>query len=345
MYPRNDDISTRKKTHLELARNPEAQMDSDSFADYQLPYNPLPEISLEQVDTTTNLLGTKLSQPLIIASMTGGVSHAQTINANLAEAAEVTRIALSVGSQRIALEKEEAIKSFAIVREKAPNAVIFANMAAVQLNYGYTVEHYRRVVDMVQAQAVYLHLNPLQEALQPNGDTDFSDLSRKIEDLVKNIGVPIFVKEVGHGLSEKIAQRLVDMGVRGIDVAGTGGLSWAWIEATNSQQAEMADWFKNTGLSTRELVKKISHAVKPPILVASGGIRNPVQGLKAGLLGANFYSAATPFLQPAMDSAEAVIDLINKWQKGLQVGMFIIGANNWKEVKSRIANSDLNDAD
>ena len=194
------DIVDRKKQHIELAQRDDSQMKELPFSNYRLPYKALPEIDLANVDTTTTLFNKQLSQPLIIASMTGGEAHAKTINTHLAKAAQEAGVAIGVGSQRVALEVKEARASFEIVRKHAPDAVVFANLAGVQLNYGYNISHYQAVVDMVEADALYLHLNPLQEAIQPEGDTDFSGLKDKIADLVSTLKVPVFIKEVGHGL-------------------------------------------------------------------------------------------------------------------------------------------------
>ncbi|MBN1262788.1 MAG: type 2 isopentenyl-diphosphate Delta-isomerase [Candidatus Pacebacteria bacterium] len=325
-------IAKRKCSHLELSQLTESQMNFDSFSGVKLPYCALPRIKLDEIDTGTELLGKKLNQPLIIASMTGGVAEAKTINANLAKAAQKTKVALGVGSQRIAVEDEKTADSFKIVRRLAPDAVIFSNMAAVQLNYGYDVDDYRRAVDQVAADALYLHLNPLQEALQLEGNTDFSDLLPKIENLVSQIGVPVYVKEVGHGISSLVAKALENVGVAGIDVAGTGGTSWSWIEATNNDRAELAAWFKNFGYTTAESLRQIKPAIKNTALVASGGIRNPIQALKSRLLGADYYSAARPFLTPALQSYEEVVKTINLWQQGLKIAMFCINAQDWKSV-------------
>lgn len=324
------DIQTRKQEHIKLAQDPNSQSHDDLFTDIQLPYRALPELNLTDADTTTTLLGKKISQPLIIASMTGGSAHAETINRNLAEAVETCQVALGVGSQRVALAKPGAVDTFRLVRKYAPTAVIFANMGAVQLNYGHRIDSYRRIVDMVTADALYLHLNPLQEALQPEGDTNYSKLKEKIAALVEQIGVPVFVKEVGHGIDPQTFKDLVDMGVAGIDLAGVGGTSWAWIEGKRSGNELLTEWFKEFGIPTDRLLQNVKDIPRGKTkLVVSGGIRNPIQGLKAHTLGADYYSAAQPFLAPALDNTAAVIDLINTWQKGLQVAMFSCGIKGW----------------
>ncbi len=330
------DIAERKAHHIQLALEAGSQsISGDSFESIPLDYKALPEMNLAEVDTTTTLLGKKLSQPLIIASMTGGTKHARTINQNIAIAAAETGVAFGLGSQRIALELEDARESFAVARKLAPKSVILANMGAVQLNYGWGISDFQRVVDMIKADGLYLHLNPLQEAMQPEGDTDFSGLLDKIHELCSKISVPVFAKEVGHGISAEVAVNLLKAGVSGIDVAGTGGTSWAWIEAKRQpgKKAELfADWFSNFGLSAAdslsqvaEVIRKRGNNVNKPLLIASGGLRSPLSGLKAINLGADYYSAALPFLTAALESSEAVIELIQIWQQGLKTAMFVSG--------------------
>jgi len=330
------EISDRKQQHIALALEEGSQGKGNGWEGFQLPYKALPEINLSDVTTETELLGKRVSQPLIIASMTGGSVHAEAINSHLAQACEAAGVAMGVGSQRVALEKDEAKKTFSLVRKFAPSAVIFANMGAVQLNYGRGVEDYQRIVDMVEADGLYVHINPMQEALQPGGDTDFSGLLAKIENLISKISVPVFVKEVGCGLDPVTARRLIEIGAAGIDVAGTGGTSWTWIEGTRSGNSRMTEWFADFGLPTEMLVEALGKEKGQTMLVASGGIRNPIQGLKAGLMGADYYSAAYPFLAAAMTSAEAVSELLTDWQQGLKIALFGIGSRSWKEAKNPI---------
>lgn len=174
-----EDIEKRKQAHVELCLQPESQGTGNLFAHYDLPYKTLPELSLDEIDLTTELLGTHVSQPLLIGSMTGGSQHGKIINTNIAIAAEATKIPLGIGSQRIALEREKAIASFKLVRRHAPTAFIFANMGAVQLNYGRGIDDFKRIVDMVKANGLYLHVNPLQEAIQPEGNTNYRGLTCK----------------------------------------------------------------------------------------------------------------------------------------------------------------------
>ncbi len=328
------DIQQRKGEHIKLCLDPRSQATESVFSPYQLPYNALPEMSLDDVDTSVTLFGKTLQTPLIIGSMTGGSEHGRAINTNLAVAAGQCGVALAVGSQRIGLEKPDAADTFKLVRQHAPNAVIIANMGAVQLNYGHTIDSYRKVVDMIEADALYLHLNPLQEALQPGGDTDFRGLAAKITQLTATVGVPVLVKEVGHGISADVARVLLEAGVQGIDVAGTGGTSYAWVEAERARNNDFAEWFKDFGIPTDRAVQATATAktAKDQIIIASGGVRSPVDGLKARALGADLFSAAVPFLRPAMKSPEATIATVKNWQRGLRIALFATGTKNWKEA-------------
>ena len=330
-----DDIETRKGDHIRLCLDEGSQADYSVFHKYRLPYVALPEMSLKDIDTSITFCGKTLSMPLIIASMTGGSEHGRTINTNLAKAAEACGVAMGVGSQRIGLEKQDAKDTFLLVRKNAPNACIIANMGAVQLNYGHGVESYRAIVDMVQADALYLHLNPLQEALQPGGDTDFSKLLRGIEELVRKMPVPVLVKEVGHGISGDVARKLFEVGVQAIDVAGVGGTSYAWVEAERSHNDAFAAWFKDVGIPTDQAVIEVADkkTKEGQLLIASGGVRSPLDGLKARALGADLFSAAVPFLRPAIDSAEAAVETVQDWQKALRVAMFSAGVRTWEEAR------------
>lgn len=266
--------------------------------------------------------------------MTGGENKSKTINANLAIACEEMKVAFGVGSMRIALENADAAESFKVARKYAPTTFIFANMGAVQLNYGKNIDDYKKVVDLVRADALYLHLNPLQEAIQPEGDTNWENLAEKITYLIGKIGIPVFIKEVGHGLNPETAKILIKAGAKGIDSAGVGGTSWAWIEGARAQNPNIQDWFKDFGYPTDYLIPQIHQFTRSTnsLLIASGGIRNPIQGLKAHLLGADFYAVAQPFLAPALESPEAVIKQLQDWQQGLKIALFATGAKNWQDA-------------
>lgn len=331
------DIANRKQAHINLCLDPNSQGDGELFSDITLPYRALPELNLSDVSTATQLFNKPLKQPLIIASMTGGTQHAGTINTNLAIAAEACGVAMGVGSQRIGLKNEDARESFKIVRKLAPSAVIFANMGAVQLNYEASIEDYQRVVDMIKADGLYLHINPLQEALQPEGDTNFAGLLDKIALLVKEIDVPVFAKEVGHGIDIQTAQALIDRGVKGIDTAGVGGTSYAWVEAKRADRKDLQHWFKDFGYRSDTLLREYTKLNGEVTKVISGGVRTPIDAVKARTVGADFYSFAQPLLQPALNSPDAVINFITDWQKAVQTTLFVCGWKDWDAAKNYFA--------
>lgn len=331
-----DDIQSRKGDHIRLCLDERSQAENSVFDMYHLPYTALPEMSLTDIDTSTNFFGKELDMPLIIASMTGGSEHGRSINTNLAIAAETCGIAMGVGSQRIGLEKQDAKDTFELIRKYAPTAPIIANMGAVQLNYGHDIDSYKKVVDMVQADALYLHLNPLQEALQSGGDTDFRGLVEKIERLIREMSVPVIIKEVGHGISADVAKILFEIGASGVDVAGVGGTSYAWVEAERSHNDDFAKWFKSFGIPTDQSILQTAKVKTKPaqIVIASGGVRSPLDGLKACALGADLFSAAVPFLKPAMNSPEELIDVIENWKRGLNIAMFASGVKDWAAARN-----------
>lgn len=326
-------MKQRKIDHIKLSLDEGSQSYLNPFDKYQLNYRALPEINLDDVTTGTKLFGRSISQPLIIASMTGGTQYAATINKNLAIAAEKTSVAMGVGSQRIALSSRSAIESFKLVRKNAPNAIIFANMGAIQLNNAKTFQDYRTIIDMIGANALYLHINPLQEALQPGGDTNYAGLIDKIASLISKLKVPVFVKEVGNGIDEESAEALIKAGVSGIDVAGVGGTSYSWIEAKRANSENLADWFKSVGVATDRAIVDISKFKSSISVIASGGIRTPFDTLKAAALGADYYSFARPLLQKAIISSDDTVEYIEEFQKGLQIAMFSCGIKNWSDAK------------
>jgi len=327
-------MKQRKIDHIKLSLDGDSQAPNNPFDKYRLEYRALPEINLDDVSTEVSLLDKTISQPLIIASMTGGTKYAATINKNLAIAAERTRVAIGVGSQRIALHDKSVIKTFELVREYAPTTVVFANMGAIQLNNNKTTRDYQAVVDMIGADALYLHINPLQEALQPSGDTNYASLLSKIATLVGKLNVPVYVKEVGNGIDQLSAKMLIQAGVSGIDVAGVGGTSYSWIEGKRAKSTNLADWFKSIGVETDQAIIDVSDIKGDTSLVASGGIRSPLDGLKAHVLGADYYSMARPLLQKAIVSSEDTIQYIEEFRRGLQVALFSCGSIDWVSSKS-----------
>lgn len=301
----------RKSAHLRACIEEDVQFDrlTAGFQRYRFMHQALPDLALSGVDLGTEFLGRRLRAPLLISSMTGGTPAAREINENLATAAEALGIAMGVGSQRAAIEAPALATTYQ-VRRVAPHVVLWANLGAVQLNYGYGVTECRRAVEMIQADALILHLNLLQELLQEGGNHDFRGLLPKIAEVCRRVGVPVIVKEVGWGISPGTACLLFEAGVAAVDVAGAGGTSWARVEAACSARAEtrrLAALLSEWGIPTAEAIRRVRLAVggqKP--LIGSGGVRSGLDAAKALALGADIVGLALPLLKPATVSAEAV---------------------------------------
>ncbi len=288
----------------------------------------LPELNLDAVSTAGRMLGFAYDSPLLISSMTGGADDLTSINVHLAEAAEARRIPMGVGSQRAAIESGALSGSFDI-RRKAPGATLLANLGAVQLNYGYGVDECRRAVDMIEAEALILHFNALQEAVQPEGDTRWAGLLGRIEVLCAALDRPVIAKEVGWGFSREDAGRLRDAGVAAIDVAGAGGTSWSEVEkhrATSAAQSRVAAAFIDWGIPTAESIAAVRAAAPELPIIASGGLRDGLDVAKSIALGASLAGLAGPFLRAAAESTEAVVEEIDVLTRTLRIAMFAIGA-------------------
>jgi isopentenyl-diphosphate delta-isomerase len=274
--------------------------------------------------------------------MTGGTDQAARINQALAEAAEAGGVALGLGSQRAALEDRRWEASFQ-VRRLAPSIPLLANLGAVQLNFGYGLDECRRAVEMVDADALVLHLNPLQEALEPDGDSNFEGLLDKIGAVCRGLGVPVIVKEVGWGISAPTARRLVDAGVAVIDIAGAGGTSWSQVamhRARTPQQAELAAAFSDWGIPTPMAVQAVRRQLPQVPLIASGGLRSGVDVAKSIALGADLGALAGPFLKAAAESMAAVQALIALTIEQLRVAMFATGSRDLAALRQAETWSD-----
>jgi isopentenyl-diphosphate delta-isomerase len=293
-------------------------------------------VDLDSVSTAVTFLGHRLQAPLVISSMTGGADELQALNHRLAEAAQATGIAMGVGSQRAALESPRGAATFG-VRDAAPDVLLLANLGAVQLNYGYGVDDCRRAVDSIAADALVLHLNPLQEALQPDGDTRWSGLLARIESVCRQLAAPVVVKEVGWGISGSVARQLADAGAAAIDVAGAGGTSWSEVErhrAATQAARQVAAAFREWGIPTAESLLAVREAVPDMPLVASGGLRDGLDVAKALALGADVAGLALPFLRAAADSTEAVVEAVQVLTQTLRVAMFCVGAADVRALRS-----------
>ena len=320
---------TRKADHLRICLEEDVQFNrvTNGLEKYRFTHCCLPELDFEDIDISTSFLGKKLNAPLLISSMTGGTEKAKTINYRLAEVAQNHRLAMGVGSQRIAVENPDVVNTFSL-RSLAPDAVLFANLGAVQLNYTYGIEQCLRVVEMLEADALILHLNPLQECIQPNGDTNFKNLLDKINNLCQKIAVPIIAKEVGNGISATMAEKLISAGVGAIDVAGAGGTSWARVEserAENNLQRRLGNTFADWGIPTAECIVQIRDRNSQIPLIASGGLRNGLEIAKAIALGADLGGLALPFLQAADESPEALEELVQLLMAEIKTVLFCTG--------------------
>lgn len=326
------DLRDRKAEHIRLALEPRMQLGGHSWwDDYCFGHVALPEIDMAEVDTSVEFLGRRLAAPLLISCMTGGTEAAGVINRNLAAGAERTGVAVGVGSQRKALEDPEKADTFR-VREAAPSVPLLANLGAVQLNYGMGVRECREAVEMIGADALVLHLNPLQEALQPEGQCDFSGLLPKIGEVVRSLDVPVVAKEVGSGLSERVARALAAQGVRILDTAGTGGTSWARIEAQRSGELDLGELFAGWGLPTPLSIQEVRR-VDGVTVIASGGLRNGMDVAKAVALGADLAGMAYPFLRPATESPERVAEQVARIVRELKICMFCLGVKTVAELR------------
>ncbi|NCF65196.1 MAG: type 2 isopentenyl-diphosphate Delta-isomerase [Chloroflexi bacterium] len=293
--------------------------------DYFFMHQALPEINLRSIDTTMTLFGKTLRTPLLISSMTGGTAEARQINRILAEGAREMGMAMGLGSMRAAIEDQSLASSYD-VRDIAPNIPLFANLGAVQLNYGYGLAECLRVVEMIEADGLILHFNPLQEAVQPEGDGDFADLLPKIETICNLLPVPVIAKEVGWGFSKRAARQLADVGVAAIDVAGAGGTSWSQVEmyrAPTARHARVASAFIDWGIPTAVSIDYCRQAAPNLPIFASGGIKNGIEVAKCIALGASVAGLAGDFLRAADTNGVAgVIELAETITDELRVTMF-----------------------
>jgi isopentenyl-diphosphate delta-isomerase len=324
-------IKSRKSDHIRINLENDVRSSlTTGLERYQFIHRALPEIDLGEVDTSLSFFNKELSAPVLISSMTGGTSEAADINRKLAIAAQEARIAMGVGSQRVAIENHNQVKTFSI-RKYAPDILLFANLGAVQLNYGYGPDECKRAVEMIDADALVLHLNALQEALQPEGDTNFRNLYTKIEEICKKLAKPVVVKEVGWGFSSQDAKLLMNAGVSAIDVAGAGGTSWSQVEmyrAEDDRQAQIASSFVNWGIPTSNAIRNVRNVSVDMPLIASGGIRNGVDIAKCIALGANLCGLASPLLKTAQVSAENTFDTIEIIMAEIRISMFSSGVKN-----------------
>ena len=341
----------RKADHLRICLDEDVQSHriTNGFERYRFTHCCLPELNRNEINLRSTFLGKAIATPLLISSMTGGTEQAQLINQRLAKTAQRFGLAMGVGSQRVAVENPALTKTFS-VRQYAPDALLFANLGAVQLNYDYGMKQCQAAVEALEADALILHLNPLQEAVQTEGDVNFSGLFAKIEQLAKVLPVPIVAKEVGNGISAVMARRLIEAGVAAIDVAGAGGTSWARVEserARDARQRRLGNTFADWGIPTAECLTSIrsdfcsrpasasdSQTPSPSVpLIASGGLRNGLEAAKAIALGADLVGMALPFLQAASQSETALAELSEALIAELTTVLFCTGSKSLRALR------------
>jgi isopentenyl-diphosphate delta-isomerase len=323
------ETQARKADHIRICldENVQCQHLTTGLERYRFCHRCLPELDWQDLDLTTPFLNKVLGAPLLISSMTGGTDEAHQINLRLATVAQQYGLAMGVGSQRVAVEKPDLMETFS-VRRVAPDILLLANLGAVQLNYRYGADQCRQVVESLEADALILHINPLQEAVQTRGDTNFKGLLGKIENICQNLPVPVIAKEVGNGISAAMVRRLMDAGVAAIDVAGAGGTSWAKVEserATDPVQRRLGQTFADWGIPTADCIVAARQVAPNVPLIASGGLRNGLDVAKSLALGADLAGLAFPFLRAASQSEEAVAALADVLLAELKTVLFCTG--------------------
>jgi len=328
-------IGNRKSDHIRINLQEDVQSKlTAGLETYHFVHHALPEINLDEVDPGFDFFGKHLAAPILISGMTGGTSEAAHINQVLAEVAETSHIAMGVGSQRIALEQPELADTFK-VRNVAPSILLFANLGAIQLNYGYGLDECQRAVEMIEADALVLHFNALQEAIQNEGNTHFAGLISKVEAICSTLTVPVIAKEVGWGFSNDDISLLANAGISAIDVAGAGGTSWSQVEmhrAKSEDRQELAAAFSDWGIPTAEVIEHVLLSAPRLKIIASGGLRNGVDIAKCLALGASLGGMASPFLKAASQSIEATMRLVSLTIEELRICMFATASKNLNEL-------------
>ena len=339
---RNETTEGRKIEHILicLSKDVEAKEKTTGLNDIEFVHVSLPEINKTDVDISIKLLGHELSAPIVIAAMTGGHPKAAKINATLAEAAQKLNIAMGIGSQRAALEDSSLEYTYSIAREKAPDILLIGNIGAPQILDENRIETIRKVVDMIDANAVAIHLNALQEAIQPEGEVTFKGVISAIEDITRKIKVPIIAKETGAGIAREEAILLEKVGVKAIDIGGTGGTSWAAVETYRAENRGMKlaasigrtfwDWGIPTAISTIEAAYFTNNVE----IIATGGVRTGLDVAKLISIGANAVGISLPLLKPAYEGkVEKVVQILRKIIEELKIAMFLVGASKISDLK------------
>ena len=330
--------SRRKIEHLKLcAESPvESRNVSAGFEDVTLIHRALPELNMDKLDLSVDLLGKHLKAPFLIASITGGHPDTISVNSALAAAAEELGVGIGVGSQRAAIDDPAQEESFKVVREKAPNAFVYGNVGAAQIRE-YGIDGVEKLVEMIDADALAIHLNFLQEAIQPEGDRDATGCLDMIREICSVLGTPVIIKETGAGISREDALLLQKAGVSAIDVGGVGGTSWAGVEVYRARESgdsaseNLGELFWDFGIPT--VASIIESRVSLPI-IATGGVRTGLDIAKSIALGANAASAALPFVGPALEGKKSVVSVLSSMLDEFRVAMFLCGCANIQDLRN-----------
>jgi len=331
----------RKADHIQicLKENVQARKTTSGFEDVFLVHRALPETDRDKINLSSTVFNHKFSAPIIVEAITGGVKKSLEINASIAEAVEELDLGMGVGSQRAAIENPRLEKTFAIARKKAPHAFLIGNIGGPQLVKGYSIKEVKKAVEMINADALAIHLNPLQEVVQPEGETNFKGVLKKICKIVQALNVPVIVKETGAGISAEDAKMLETVGVSAIDVAGVGGTSWAAVEYYRAKERRdefhqrLGETFWDWGTPTAISLVEVAQSIHLPI-IASGGVRNGENVAKAIVLGANLAGTASPILQAATNGPKEVKKVLTYMIEELRNTMFLVGAKSINELKS-----------
>jgi isopentenyl-diphosphate delta-isomerase len=333
------ETSSRKKDHVDLCVGSDVTFRSKTagFDRYELEHNALPEIDFAEVDTSVEFLGRICSMPLLVSSMTGGYREAERINRELGEVCQELRIPMGVGSQRQAIESDEHYESFRWARRAAPSIPIFGNLGGAEVAKNPDLDAVRHLADLIGADAFAVHLNPLQELMQPEGNPNFRGVLAGIERLVRDLEIPIIVKEVGAGLSASVVARLLDVGVRHIDVAGAGGTSWSGVELLRRSDGADDDPFWDWGIPTADAVLEARDLCERAggTLIASGGIASPRDVALAIALGAHMAGSARPLLKTLIEQGQqALVELLERWRRHLRSMMFLTGSRTVGDLRN-----------
>jgi isopentenyl-diphosphate delta-isomerase len=333
----SETTKNRKNEHIDicLQQNVNAVGITSGFEKYQFQHNALPELNFSDINLHTQFLNKKIQAPFLISSMTGGTQKAWEINQRLAEAAENKGWAMGIGSIRAAIEDNDLSYSYNI-RKFAPTVPLIANLGAVQLNYGYNIEQCRKAIDIMDADALVLHLNSMQEVFQPEGNTNFKDLLSKIKQICRQLEVPVGVKEVGWGINGKTAIKLADAGVDFIDIAGAGGTSWSQVEKYRSKDSiiqKAAEAFKGWGNPTSECIVEVRNCLPQCTIIGSGGIQNGLDAAKAICLGSDLAGFGRSLLNASVQSEEHLYSLFEQLELELKIAMFGIGVQDIVSLK------------